>query len=174
MTDFFDNTSLNLKKLLNNPFGRYSGLVNTLKTVLLAKMNYKKAVFIVSTEQKALQFQTDLENLFDIKAQIFPFQEISPYEMLDRNKIQYSDQIKTIIEEPKLVIATVKSLLERFPSKEFLNKNKITVKKDGEINPKELAKKLVTFGYKRVTMVSDAGEFSIRGDIIDIYDIGML
>ena len=120
MTDFFDNTSLNLKKILNEPFGRYSGLVNILKTVLLGKMNYKKAVFVVSTEQKALQFQADLENLFNIKAQIFPFQEISPYEMLDKNKIQYSDQVKTIIDEPKLVIATVKSLLERFPSKEFL------------------------------------------------------
>ena len=124
MADFFDNPSLSLKKILNEPFGRYSGLVNTLKTVLLAKLNYKKAFFIVSTEQKALQYKTDLGNIFGIDAHIFPSQEISPYEMLDRNKFQYSEQIKTILNEPKIVIAPVKSLLERFPSKDFLNENK--------------------------------------------------
>ena len=171
MADFFENTSLVLKKILNEPFGRYSGLVNTLKMVLLAKMNYKKALFIVSSEQKALQFQSDLENLFEIKAHLFPAQEISPYEMLDRNKFQYSEQIKTFIEEPKLVIATVKSLMERFPSKDFLVKNSILIKKGNEIEPKKLAGKLVALGYKRVTMVSDVGEFSIRGDIVDIYPI---
>ena len=171
MADFFDNSSIMLKKILNEPFGRYSGLVNILKVVLLSKMNYKKAFFVVSTEQKALQFQSDIENLFGIKAQLFTAQEISPYEMLDRNKIQYSDQIKTIEAEPKLVIAPVKALLERFPTKDFLNENKITIKKDGEVEPKALSNKLVKLGYKRVTMVSDAGEFSIRGDIIDIYPI---
>ena len=171
MTDFFDNTSLVLKKILNEPFGRYSGLVNTLKTVLLAKLKYKKAFFIVSSEQKALQFQSDLENLFNIKAHLFPSQEISPYEMLDKNKFQYSEQLKAFIEEPKLIIAPVKSLMERFPSKEFLRNNLIPIKKGEEIEPQKLAKKLVTYGYKRVTMVSDVGEFSIRGDIIDIYPV---
>ena len=78
MTDFFDNPSLVLKKILNEPFGRYSGLVNTLKTVLLAKLNYKKAFFVVSTEQKALQYKSDLETLFNVNAHIFPSQEISP------------------------------------------------------------------------------------------------
>ena len=171
MADFFDNVSISLKKVLNEPFGHYSGLVNCLKIVLLAKINYKKALFIVSTEQKALQFKADLEALFNINAHIFQAQEISPYELLDRNKFQYSEQIKTIIEEPKLVIATVKSLLERFPSKEFLNKNKINIKKGGEIEPGKLGEELINLGYKRVTMVSDVGEFSIRGDIIDIYPL---
>ena len=128
MTDFFDNPPLSLKRILNEPFGRFSGLVNTLKTVLLAKLNYKKALFIVSTEQKALQYKTDLENLFGIDAHIFPSQEISPYEMLERNKFQYSEQIKALINEPKLIVAPVKALLERFPSKEFLIRNKILIK----------------------------------------------
>ena len=171
MTDFFNNSSILLKNLLNEPFGRYSGLVNCLKAVLLAKINYKKAFFIVSTEQKALQYKADLETLFGIEAHIFPPQEISPYELLDRNKFQYSQQIKTIVEEPKLVIAPVKSLLEKFPSKEFLNQNKINIKKEEEIEPKKLGKKLVNLCYKRVTMVNDVGEFSIRGDIIDIYPL---
>ena len=36
---------------------------------------------------------------------------------------------------------------------------------------KELAEKFVRLGYKRSTMVSDIGEFSIRGDIIDVYSL---
>lgn len=171
MIDFFNNIPKNLKQILNEPYGRYTGLVNILKIILLAKTNLKKKLFIVSNEQKALQYQSDLEALFDIKSHLFQAQEISPYEMLDRNKFQYSEQIKAIIDEPKIVIASVKSLLEKFPTKEFLEKNKIKIKKSNEIDTKIFSKELIKLGYKRVTMVNDIGEFSIRGDIIDIYSL---
>lgn len=40
-----------------------------------------------------------------------------------------------------------------------------------EIDVKKIGEKLVELGYKRSTMVSDIAEFSIRGDIIDIYSL---
>lgn len=36
---------------------------------------------------------------------------------------------------------------------------------------KILHKRLVDMGYKRSTMVSDIGEFSVRGDIIDVFSL---
>ena len=39
------------------------------------------------------------------------------------------------------------------------------------ISQKELLSKLVRLGYNRSTMVSDIGEFSIRGDIADVYSL---
>ena len=54
---------------------------------------------------------------------------------------------------------------------ERVKKVEDVVKIGDEINLKELSQKLVDLGYKRSTMVSDVGEFSIRGDIADIYSL---
>ncbi|MBO5386129.1 transcription-repair coupling factor, partial [bacterium] len=45
------------------------------------------------------------------------------------------------------------------------------IKVGDEIDVKKFGEILVKLGYKRSTMVSDIAEFSIRGDIIDIYSL---
>ena len=65
----------------------------------------------------------------------------------------------------------VKTLLEKFPDEEFFEKNSLKIKVGDEVNLKELSQKLVNLGYKRATMVSDIAEFSIRGDIADIFSL---
>ena len=47
----------------------------------------------------------------------------------------------------------------------------MNLKVGDEIDTKILAQKFVDFGYKHSTMVSDIGEFSIRGDIVDFYSL---
>ena len=54
---------------------------------------------------------------------------------------------------------------------EFFEKNSIKIKVGEDVDTKKIGETLVQFGYKRSTMVSDIGEFSIRGDIIDVYSL---
>ena len=70
-----------------------------------------------------------------------------------------------------IIIVPVKTLLEKFPSKSFFIKNKLSLKIGDNISQKELLEKLTNLGYKRSTMVNDISEFSIRGDIADIYTL---
>ena len=149
-----------------------SGLTSFLRLLLLAEISKeKKIVFVVNTEQNALKYKHDLEKLFDIKSEIFPYQDVSLYDGVSQNLYRYAKQIEIIKNLPteNILITPVKSLLEKFPSTEFFKEHSINIKVDEDIDSSKIAQNLVNLGYKRVTMVSDIGEFSIRGDIIDVF-----
>ena len=71
----------------------------------------------------------------------------------------------------KLLIMNAQSLLQQYNSSEFQKENSIVFEKKGEFNFDSLVFKLTQMGYKRESMVSDVGEFSLRGDILDVYPI---
>ena len=151
-----------------------TGLTAFLRLLSLKKIkdwSKKKLLFITSTEQYALRYQADLESLFNIKSEILPYQNASVYEGVNINKYDYAKQISILTEKPDLVIAPVKSLLEKFPNKQFFDKNKLSLKIGDEITQKEMLAKLMELGFKRSTMVNDISEFSIRGDITDVYPL---
>ena len=151
-----------------------TGLTTFLRLYLLSKIkNYtkKKVLMITSTEQSALKYQSDLKTIFDLDTEIMPFQDISPYETVNPNLYDYAKQIELLLSKPNIVICPVKSLLEKFPNSDFFKKNSLKIKVGDTLDLGKLAKKLVNLGYKRTTMVSDISEFSIRGDIADIYSL---
>ncbi len=151
-----------------------TGLTSLLRLLLVKNArdySKKKILLITSTEQSALKFQNDFKRAFDINAALIPFQNISMYESISPNLYDYSEQIRILREKPDLVICPVKTLLEKFPDEDFFEQNSLKIKVGDEVNLKELSQKLVNLGYKRATMVSDVGEFSIRGDIADIFSL---
>ena len=149
-----------------------TGLTSVLRLFLLSKIkaySNKKVLFITSSEQNALKYQSDLSSGFNIQTEVMPFQNISMYDTVSPNLYDYAQQIKILQSKPDIVICPVKSLLEKFPDKEFFKKNTLKIKIGDSLDLKELAKKLVALGYKKSTMVNDVSEFSIRGDIADIF-----
>lgn len=143
-------------------------LLSVKKTLDLSK---KKVLFVTSTEQMALRYQNDLDSFFNVDSEVLPYQNTSVYEPVNINKYDYAKQIDILLKQPNLIITPIKSLFEKFPEKEFFNKNKLSLKIGDEITQKELLKKLTDLGYKRSTMVNDIAEFSIRGDITDIFSL---
>lgn len=166
---------LTLKKYAENSKSfTVTGLTSFLRNLLLQKISeasQKKLIFITSSEQNALKYQNDLKIAFDLDSEILPYQNVSPYETLSPNLYDYAKQIEILNSRPNIIICPVKVLLEKFPTQEFIKQNSINFKIGDEINPQEISKKLVNLGYKRATMVSDISEFSIRGDIIDIFSL---
>ena len=151
-----------------------TGLTSLLRLLLVKNArdySKKKILLVTSTEQNALKFQNDFKRGFDIDAALIPFQNISMYEGVSPNLYEYFEQIKILRQKPDLVICPVKTLLEKFPDEEFFEKNSLKIKVGDEVNLKELSQKLVNLGYKRATMVSDIAEFSIRGDIADVFSL---
>ncbi len=151
-----------------------TGLTTLLRLLLIQKIQKiteKKLLVITSTEQNALKYQNDLKKAFGLDADLIPFQNISMYESVPPNRYDYAEQVRILLEKPDIVIAPVKTLLEKFPAEDFYNKNSINFKVGDEIDVKETAQKFIDLGYKHSTMVSDIGEFSIRGDIIDIFSL---
>ena len=151
-----------------------TGLTTFLRLLLssdIVEKYNKKIVFVTSTEQSALKYKNDFKTFFKLEAEIFPYQSSSIYETVPLNMYDYSAQINQLINPSNLIIAPIKAFLERFPSSYFIKKNTFNLKIGDEISQKDLLIKLTTLGYKRSVMVSDISEFSIRGDIADIYSL---
>ena len=151
-----------------------SGLTTLLRLLLIhkiQKITEKKILVITSTEQNALKYQNDLKKAFGVESDLIPFQNISMYESVPPNRYDYAEQVRILLEKPGVVIAPVKTLLEKFPIEEFYTNNSINIKIGDEIDVRHIAQKFLDLGYNHSTMVSDIGEFSIRGDIIDIFSL---
>ncbi len=129
----------------------------------------RKVVLLTSTEINAQKYQSDLKKIFNIDATVFPYQSISPYELLYPDFYDLSNQVRTLAELPPVIIIPARALMETFPCMDFYTANSLKYKIGDNVSPQDLAKDFIRLGYKRVTMVSDVGEFSIRGDIADVY-----
>lgn len=171
------NYSLFERNLTKSVSFAITGLTTLLRLLLITKIKKitdKKILFVTSTEQNALKYQNDLLKAFGEKSDLIPFQNISMYEAVNPNLYDYAEQVRILEEKPSIVIAPVKTLLEKFPTQDFYNKNSVTLKIGDEIDMKSILQKFIDLGFKRSTMVSDIGEFSIRGDIIDFYSLDKL
>jgi transcription-repair coupling factor (superfamily II helicase) len=74
-------------------------------------------------------------------------------------------------EQPLLVVAPVRAILQKTMSREALEANRWTVRRGETTDRDTFLEMLVAEGYQRTGMVERRGEFSARGDIIDIYPI---
>ena len=163
-----------LSRLIKGNSFCINGLTSFLRLFLLKYIaNKKKVLFITASEQKALKYKNDLMKLFEQTSSLFPYQDVSMYDGISPNLYKYAEQLNILqtLETQNIVLMPIKALLEKFPTKDFFNENSIKIKIDEDIDTIKLAHQLATLGYKRATMVVDIGEFSIRGDIVDIYGI---
>ena len=168
----------NLERITSLLTKRYSfsvsGLTSFLRLLLLSFIaNKKKVLFVTASEQKALRYQNDLRKLFGQNSRIFPYQDVSMYDGVVQNLYKYVEQVDVInnLDKQNIVLVPIKALSEKFARKDFLDEHSIKISIDDELDTAELAKRLAGLGYKRSTMVVDVGEFSIRGDIIDVYNL---
>lgn len=181
MIKYLEHKNIEIYEELRKLIGRgkspvVSGLTNLLRLFLVAqisKIKDKKILFITESEQSALKYKNDLEKLLGIDSKIFNYQDGSPYDLNEKNLYKYQEQLSILagLRHESVVIAPVKTLLEKFAAKDFIKKNSIKFKIDDDIDPKKLADELSKLGYKKSTLVVDIGEFSIRGDIIDIFSL---
>ena len=170
-SSFFDKFVRNIKKGKSFTLTGLTIFSRLLLLKYIFKLSGKKVLFITSTEQSALKYSSDLERLFELTSETLPYQNTSPYEVVTGNLFVYARQVNTLLNLPDIVIAPAKVLLEKFPSNTFFENNSFKLKVGESIDQKNLLSRLIKLGYKRSTMVSDIGEFSIRGDIADIYSL---
>ena len=170
-SSFFDKFVRNIKKGKSFTLTGLTIFSRLLLSKYIFKLSGKKVLFITSTEQFALKYSSDLERLFELNSETLPYQNTSPYEVVTGNLYDYARQVNTLLNLPDIVIAPAKVLLEKFPSNTFFENNSFKLKVGESIDQKNLLSRLIKLGYKRSTMVSDIGEFSIRGDIADIYSL---
>ena len=73
-----------------------------------------------------------------------------------------------------IIIILEKSLNEEVSSPESINSNKIKIEKGQKIEMNYLVNQFVSIGYEKDSIVTERGQFSIRGGIIDVFPIQSL
>lgn len=68
-----------------------------------------------------------------------------------------------------VLVVTAQSLCELFPKKSDLQDHIINISQNQTVNIDDIVFKLLSGGYKRASLASSPGYFSLRGDILDIY-----
>lgn len=76
---------------------------------------------------------------------------------------------RLLSKKPVIAVIPTGSLLQRVPPKNIVRDYHETLAIGDTIDRDHLAEKLVQGGYRRTPLVEDEGEFSFRGNVIDIY-----
>jgi len=68
-----------------------------------------------------------------------------------------------------VVVSTVSAFLERFQSPQSLHREVVTLRGGDALNPAAFREAVGTLGFREEPAVQDIGDFSVRGEILDIY-----
>jgi transcription-repair coupling factor (superfamily II helicase) len=73
--------------------------------------------------------------------------------------------------QPLAIIATERALQPHLPPVEVLQPYCLTLKRKTELDLENLGKDLARLGYERVSLVETEGQWSRRGDIVDLFPV---
>ena len=76
--------------------------------------------------------------------------------------------------QAKIVVTSIDALFSQLAPVELFKQNIINIEKGQEIERTSLIEALINAGYKRVGLVSEPFEFSLRGDILDVFDVASM
>lgn len=71
--------------------------------------------------------------------------------------------------EAQVAVVSAETLEQYLPDREEFEKSVLTINVGDEITPQKIATILASGGYERVAELSGRGEFSVRGDTVEIY-----
>jgi len=73
--------------------------------------------------------------------------------------------------DQSILICHTNSFLKKLPSKSKLDKDKISIKVNSQILREDIVEKLNEIGYKRESLVTNTGEYSVRGFVVDVFPV---
>ena len=71
--------------------------------------------------------------------------------------------------QPHVIVAPMAALMQSLPDADRVEALLRTVRKGDQLDPGDLIKWLGTAGYSRVDAIEEAGDFAVRGGIVDVF-----
>ncbi|MDW8726866.1 transcription-repair coupling factor [Streptococcus suis] len=156
------------------------GLTGTSKSLVMATAYdclAEKIMIVTATQNDAEKLVADLtaivgsENVYNFFTDDSP---IAEFVFASKERIQSRiDSLNFLTDSTSsgILVASMAACRVLLPSPEAYKGSKIKLEVGQEIEVDNLVKKLVNIGYKKVSRVLTQGEFSQRGDILDIFDM---
>ena len=154
---------------------KVKGISGSSISVLIHKL-FKKLdrpiFYLTSDNEKSSYIYTDLYDTIEEKLNYFPsrFRKNSN-KVEDKSNILSRTKILNKINENKnqVYVFSTKAITEKVPDIKTLAKKKLDLKKGGKLNLIEFIEQLFELNFTKRDFVHQPGEFSSRGNILDIF-----
>ena len=147
----------------------------------LAQAEKKNLLVVCSTLEEAGRWAAQLEAMGWDTVNFYPTSEATPYSHFDpESEITWGQmQVLSVISEEgevhsnqaRAIVATERSLQPHLPPPEVFQSYCLTLQKGMELTSQQLDESLARLGYERVNLVENEGQWSRRGDIVDIFPV---
>jgi transcription-repair coupling factor (superfamily II helicase) len=154
------------------------GLHGSLDAVVLAAVHKSVRAnhfVILHDKEEASFFFNDLQNLLGEKEIfVFPMSYKRPYEydeIENANVLMRAEVLNQLSNHPEgnIIVTYPEALSEKVINKKSLASNTFVVKKGEKLDREFLEEFLHTYDFEKTDFVFEAGQFAIRGGIIDVF-----
>jgi transcription-repair coupling factor (superfamily II helicase) len=162
-----------------DPLFRLHGLKGSSAAYVLSRIARQVSdplVVVTADEERAERFLQEL--LFfagpDPKVMHYPGWDLKPFEKISPPSEVMGQRWKVrnhllTAPTPGIVVASLAAVLSRVPPREVLHRFAFSLSTDQEFLREELIARLEGLGYSRVSLVSEMGEFAVRGHLADVF-----
>ncbi|RDK88253.1 transcription-repair coupling factor [Marinirhabdus gelatinilytica] len=157
---------------------RVSGLVGSATSFIISeafKTAEKPFLFILNDKEEAAYHLNDLENLLGEDTVLFyPGSYRRPYQIEETdnaNVLLRSEVLNRINSrrKPAIIVTYPEALFEKVVTKKELEKNTLKLSVGEEVSIDFVNEVLFEYKFKRTDFVTEPGEFSVRGGILDVF-----
>ena len=155
-----------------------SGLVGSALSITIAELFKETALpflLILNDKEQAAYHLNDLENILGDESVLFyPGSYRRPYqiEQTDNANVLLRSEVLNRInsrKKPALIVTYPEALFEKVVTKKELEKNTLKISVGENLSIDFVNEVLFEYNFKRVDFVTEPGEFSVRGGILDVF-----
>ncbi|GAA4411099.1 transcription-repair coupling factor [Nibrella viscosa] len=157
---------------------QFKGVAGSLDA-MLASAIYRQVggthLFVMTDKDEAAYFFNDLQNILEQEVLLFPMSYKKPYqyeEVENANVLMRAEVLNKLsppLKEGTLVVTYPEALSEKVINKRSLQANTFTVRVGERVDSNFVSELLQTYEFEKTDFVYEAGQFSIRGGIIDVF-----
>jgi transcription-repair coupling factor (superfamily II helicase) len=146
----------------------------------LFQKNKKSILFVSSTEEQLHILQQQLRIINpNLKTCIFPGWDCLPYDRISPSLDIVTTRLETLTQlldtkEPTCLITSISALTQRLAPRLSLLGESLDLHVGLSLSREKLLQELTDKGYNRRETVYEAGDYAIRGSIVDLYPTGSL
>jgi transcription-repair coupling factor (superfamily II helicase) len=140
-----------------------------------------RQILHVARDQPRMTFMAIVARFFAPRLDIVtvPAWDCLPYDRVSPNAVVMAERLASLArlaegpgEKPQLVLTTANAVLQKVPTPETVRKATMRVRAGARADRDGIVTFLERNGYRRTGAVVEAGEYAVRGGLIDIFASG--
>lgn len=143
----------------------------------LASFSRRHLCAIAATLEDAGRWAAQLQEMGWTTVHFYPTTESSPYEPTYADEITWGqmqvlcDLVHRHDDEKIAIVATQRALQPHLPPRQTFTESCLSLTLGMDLSLKDLDTRLAHLGYERVSLVETEGQWSRRGDIVDVFPV---